>query len=1160
MDAVACIRPTPEDQVPAKPTGLTGTVSPGEVTLSWDDPGDSIITGYQVLRRNPSTDAKGVFETIANSAPGTSYTDTTVSPSTRYFYRVKARNSAGLSQQSNSFSVTVPAPAPEPELTPPPTPEPTPEPGIDYDAERADSVSLGDVTDAAAVTRDETVNTADPVDYFHFSLTAKRDVKLRIRRLDYNADLYVEDNDGNVLHSSENTGDAKEVLNVTLDANDAGEHYYVRIEGKENGTNDYQFRYFAEAPPNVAATGMPAISGTIAVTKTLTAHTSGIADDNGLNNAVFAYQWVKTTNGTDADISGETGPTYTVTASDAGSSFKVTVAFTDDAGYSEILTSTSTETVPEEANDRQSRSSHTLSLSGDVTKEEGDNFDMTVTLSPSHTSQVTVKFRLIPGSDGTAESGDYSFDGSNTRTFSSGQTSKTISLDIVNDSRAEDEEFFYVELFDATGGATIGDGTAKVTIAIDSNNPDTTTITVADRVQTVGQDVGNVVWIPEIDAFRPDSGTTTVEYTTVDGTALAGTHYTAVSGTLTVNLRNVTTNKIEVPILNTSALDDKTFTVVLSNPANTDIDVTPVFINNSATLSATIEGVTILTEQDVAVDWPLIPADLGGGDSFRLIFISSTNRNAVPTGISSYNTFVQDRAGAGHSAIQSYSSQFRVVGSTEDVDARDNTETTSSDTDVPIYWLGGNKVADNYADFYDGTWDDEVNDTDESGNASTSIAAPFTGSKNDGTESTFGSSSLGLGNADALGVTIGGLNHPSGDPLDGGSALPATAEQPFYGLSPIFNVDIGAPRAPTGLSATAGGQTWINLSWNAPAHNNGAAVTGYKIEVSDDRGTNWSNLVADTGSTNTTYSHTGLSAESTRHYRVSAINSEGTSAASDVADTTTPEKSNLKPGITGTARVGQTLTATLGNIDDPEGLPTTTFPTGYSFQWVRVNSLGNETEIGTDSNTYTLVAADVNKKIRVKVSFTDGGGNPEGPFPSDLYPSPGNETVRPSASGSGLKILGGARGKDDNGNDVDADVIRMVGTSSNRHPTVTGTETTQRCVSPPYALTRANGTTVANAIYTLEPTRQRGRPDYPTDAEALEMFEIGSDGRIRTKVGVDYPHTEYWAKNVWQIDPVYLKVMAADPQTGAFATLPVDAMIVHPLRNDDSSNCHSTEG
>ena len=62
-------------------------------------------------------------------------------------------------------------------------------------------------------------------------------------------------------------------------------------------------------------------------------------------------------------------------------------------------------------------------------------------------------------------------------------------------------------------------------------------------------------------------------------------------------------------------------------------------------------------------------------------------------------------AAAGHTNIQSYSSGFTAVGSTADVDARDNTSTTytSIDKGVPIYWLDGAKVADDYENFYDGT-------------------------------------------------------------------------------------------------------------------------------------------------------------------------------------------------------------------------------------------------------------------------------------------------------------------------------------------------------------------------------------------------------------------------------------------------------------------------
>ena len=96
-----------------------------------------------------------------------------------------------------------------------------------------------------------------------------------------------------------------------------------------------------------------------------------------------------------------------------------------------------------------------------------------------------------------------------------------------------------------------------------------------------------------------------------------------------------------------------------------------------------------------------------------------------------------------------------------------------------------------------------------------------------------------------------------------------------------------APGAPTGLSATARGSDEINLSWTAPDSTGGSGITGYKIESSSDAGSNWSNLVADTGNTNTAYQHAGLSPGDTRHYRVSAINSVGTSAPSNTANATT---------------------------------------------------------------------------------------------------------------------------------------------------------------------------------------------------------------------------------------------------------------------------------
>ena len=97
-----------------------------------------------------------------------------------------------------------------------------------------------------------------------------------------------------------------------------------------------------DAPePNTPATGAPTIGGTPQVGEELTASTSDISDADGLDDARFAYQWIRT----DTDIRGATGSTYTAVEADEGERLKVRVSFTDDAGNAESLTSAATDAV-----------------------------------------------------------------------------------------------------------------------------------------------------------------------------------------------------------------------------------------------------------------------------------------------------------------------------------------------------------------------------------------------------------------------------------------------------------------------------------------------------------------------------------------------------------------------------------------------------------------------------------------------------------------------------------------------------------------------------------------------------------------------------------------------------------------------------------------------
>ena len=338
-------------------------------------------------------------------------------------------------------------------------------------------------------------------------------------------------------------------------------------------------------------------------------------------------------------------------------------------------------------------------------------------------------------------------------------------------------------------------------------------------------------------------------------------------------------------------------------------------------------------------DWALKPSGLGGGDQFRLIFYSSLGDNASDTDIADYNTFVQGLAASGHAAIQAYGAAFNVVGCTASIDARDNTHTTYTSTNkgVPIYWLNGNKVADDYEDFYDGSWDDEANDKTQFGfnGLDTSNAAnyPWTGCDDDGTEAT------GM----ALGDTSPRVGRPNSTDTGNGPIGSATSKsnaeyRAFYGLSAVFTVmtDTEAPGAPTGLTATAEGPEDIDLSWTAPSSIGGAAITGYKIEFSINGGTTWSDLVADTGATDTKHSHSSnLSAGNTRHYRVSAINSGGAGPASNVAFASTAAADVL---VSNTGQSGEP--ADRQSIGDQDKTHSQGFETGSNLAGYSLASVG----------------------------------------------------------------------------------------------------------------------------------------------------------------------------------------------------------------------------
>lgn len=101
-------------------------------------------------------------------------------------------------------------------------------------------------------------------------------------------------------------------------------------------------------------------------------------------------------------------------------------------------------------------------------------------------------------------------------------------------------------------------------------------------------------------------------------------------------------------------------------------------------------------------------------------------------------------------------------------------------------------------------------------------------------------------------------------------------------FAPIIPTSQNAPSTPTGLTATKNGTTQIDLSWNVVS-----AATNYLLYRDTSSGGSFPLLTTINSSSTLAYSNTGLSANTTYYYKISASNSNGESAASGEAYATT---------------------------------------------------------------------------------------------------------------------------------------------------------------------------------------------------------------------------------------------------------------------------------
>ncbi len=266
----------------------------------------------------------------------------------------------------------------------------------------------------------------------------------------------------------------------------------------------------------------------------------------------------------------------------------------------------------------------------------------------------------------------------------------------------------------------------------------------------------------------------------------------------------------------------------------------------------------------------------------------------------------------------------------------------------------------------------------------------------------------------------------------------------FNGEGPASNVASATtrhvlPDAPRRLEARARGDSAIDLRWSA-ASPGSIPIAGYRIEVSRTGTGGWDRLVANTGSTATAYRHAPLGPNTTRYYRVAAINRAGNMGPwSDVAHATTeatvpgaPTGLRAVPG--GVLGTDQIVLAWSAPADDGGSAIT-----GYRIEW---RSTGTSDWIilvpgptGT-ATTYlhTGLAPATTRFYRVSAINTKGTGPPSNVAEGATNAAPPGppQNVRARSTGPKSVLLAWDRPETDGGERITGYAIQRIGPNDNQ--------------------------------------------------------------------------------------------------------------------------------
>ena len=696
--------------------------------------------------------------------------------------------------------------------------------------------------------------------------------------------------------------------------------------------------------PNTPATGLPTISGTAQVGETLTVDTSGIDDADGIGNATFSYQWIAGT----TDISGATGSSYAPLVADLDKTIKVRVSFDDDRNFLETLTSEATATViaavtPLTAEFRDAPDKHDgtgvftfliafsepISISyktlrddslevtnGSATKAKrvnGQSVLWEITVEPDSDADVTVVLPVT--GDCTAQDAVCTRDG----TKLSNRSELTVPGPAAANSPAT--------------GAPIISGTAQVgeTLTVDTSG--------IDDADGMSGAVFSYQWL-------------------ADGADIAG----ATSDTYTLVADDVgKAVKVRV-IFNDDDHNEETLTSVAtaSVAAETAAPDAPQSLNVSPDDTGTLD-----------VSWEAPASDGGSAITGYKVQWKSGSEDYDGSAGSTRQAEITDPASRTHTITgltDGVEYAVRVIAANYVGDGPPSDEATGTSRETTPPELATATVDGTTLTL---TYDEDLDENSEPSADAFSVTVVGTGRAVDGVSVSGSSVMLTLGSAvtpeDTVTVSYTvptDAAAPRIRDLAGNAAASFSDELVTNNTPPPANTP--AAGAPTITGTAQVGET-LTAETSAIDDADGLDNVGYSYQ--------WLANGADVaGATNNTYTLVDTDVGKTIKVRViftdNADNEETlTSAATAAVEPRPNSPATGAPTISGTVRVGETLTAEPSAIADADGMSGAVF----SYQW-----LADDADIaGATSDTYTLVDADLDKAVKVRVIFTDNADNEE---------------------------------------------------------------------------------------------------------------------------------------------------------------------------------------